>query len=258
MNMNMKMFSLDGRLALVTGGSRGIGLSAAMALARSGANIVLAARDGATLDAAAGECRSSGRSIATCPVDIRDARAIPAWYDSLVATLGRPDILVNSAGTTRRAPATELSLEQWDEVLAVNLTGVFAMCQAFARHCMAAKAMGKIINIASLATSAARKDTAAYTASKGGVGQLTKALAVDWAASGILVNALAPGYIATKLTEPLVNDPAFDSWVRQRCPLGRWGTPEDIAWPVVFLASPASDFITGQILYVDGGWLATF
>jgi len=123
---------------------------------------------------------------------------------------------------------------------------------------MAAGARGKIINIASLMTAAARRTTAAYTASKGGLGQLTKALAVDWADQGILVNAIAPGYITTKLTEPLVNDPKFDAWVKQRCPLGRWGTPEDIAWPAVFLASAAADYITGQIIFVDGGWMATF
>lgn len=254
----MNMFSLDGKLALVTGGSRGIGLSAALAIARAGADIVLAARDAGALERAAGEFLGTGRRIATCPIDLHAIDGIPAWYDNLVATFGRPDILVNSAGTTRRGPAAELSLQDWEEVLTVNLTAVFAVCQAFARYCIAAKARGKIINIASLTTSVARKDTAAYTASKGGIGQLTKALAVDWAGAGILVNAVAPGYIATKLTEPLVNDPEFDAWVRKRCPLGRWGTPDDIAWPIVFLASPAADFITGQILFVDGGWLATF
>ena len=149
-------------------------------------------------------------------------------------------------------------MEDWDDTLAINLTATFVLSQAFARASFAAGSPGKIINIASLMTVAARRTTAAYTASKGGIGQLTKALAVDWADKGIHVNAIAPGYIATALTEPLLKDEKFDTWVKQRCPLGRWGVPEDIAWPAVFLASPASGYITGEILLVDGGWMATF
>jgi gluconate 5-dehydrogenase len=142
--------------------------------------------------------------------------------------------------------------------MAINVSAVFAMSQAFARRLIADAKPGKIINIASLMTSATRPGTAAYTASKGGVGQLTKALAIDWAPKGILVNAIAPGFIRTDLTGPLWADTTFDEWVKKRTPLARWGTPEDIALPAVFLASSASDFMTGQVVYVDGGWLATF
>lgn len=256
--MSNSPFQLEGRTALVTGGSKGIGLGIAMAMAASGADVVLAARGREELEGAAEEVRQTGRKARAVPLDLRDTDAIPAWYDRLAADFGRCDILVNAAGITRRAPAEELTAADWNDTLAVNLTAVFALSQAFARHCIAGNAKGKIVNIASLMTAAARKTTAAYTASKGGIGQLTKALAVDWADKGIHVNAIAPGYVTTKLTEPLWKDPEFDAWVKKRCPLGRWAKPEDIAWPTVFLASPAADYITGQILYVDGGWMATF
>lgn len=258
MKAMMDQFRLDGRLALITGANKGIGLGIARAMAAAGADVILVARNRDELDAAAGELRQSGRRVAAAPFDLRQTAEIPAWYESLVPQHGCPDILVNAAGITRRAPAEELTLDDWNETITVNLTAVFVLCQAFARRLIAAGARGKIINIASLMTAATRRTTAAYTASKGGIGQLTKALAIDWADRGILVNAIAPGYIATRLTEPLRTDPEFDAWVKKRTPLGRWGTPEDIALPAVFLASAASDFITGQVIFVDGGWLATF
>jgi len=251
-------FQLRGRCALVTGASKGIGLGIAHAMAAAGADVMLVARSQAELETAAGTLRETGRQVRVCPFDLRNTDEIPAWFAKTIEAHGHPDILVNAAGITRRAPAEDLSIKDWDDTLAINLTAAFVLSQAFARSCFATGVRGKIINIASLMTAAARRTTAAYTASKGGIGQLTKALAVDWADKGILVNAIAPGYIATKLTEPLVTDPKFDEWVKQRCPLARWGTPEDIAWPAVFLASAAADFITGQILFVDGGWMATF
>jgi gluconate 5-dehydrogenase len=214
--------------------------------------VILAARASRDLDEAA-----RALSARSAEIDLQNIPGIPAWYDDLVARLGRPDILVNAAGTTRRAPAESLSMEHWNEVISLNLTAVFALSQAFAKHLIAAKAPGRIVNIASLMTFGARRTTAAYTASKGGVGQLTKSLAVDWADKGILVNAIAPGFIETAMTEPLKNNPEFDAWVKGRTPLARWGVPEDIARPVVFLASPAADFITGQVIYVDGGLTST-
>ena len=243
---------------MVTGGSRGIGLRIAHAMVAAGADMILVARPSAELDSAAAMLRARGRDVDCAAVDLHDAEGIGPWFDDVVERYGAPSILVNAAGTTRRGPAENISLRDWDENISINLTAVFAVCQAFARQCIRSGTEGKVINIASLMTAAARRNNSAYTASKGGLGQLTKALAVDWADKGIWVNAIAPGYIATQLTEPLLNDPDFDTWVKKRTPLGRWGTPEDIAWPAVFLASPASDFITGQILYVDGGWLATF
>jgi gluconate 5-dehydrogenase len=254
----MQQFRIDGRLALVTGASKGIGRGIARAFASGGANLVLVARDAAELERAADSLRGATTTVATSAYDLRRTDGIAAWFDQVVERYGRPDILVNAAGITLRSPAEQTTVEDWNETLALNLTAVFLLSQAFARHLIAARARGKIINIASLMTAAARRTVSAYAASKGGVGQLTKALAVDWADKGIHVNAIAPGFIETKLTEPLKNDPEFDAWVQRRCPMGRWGTPEDVALPALFLASPAADFITGQILYVDGGWLATF
>lgn len=252
-------FDLTGRLALITGGGRGIGLGIAGAMAEAGADVILVARHPEELEEAARHLRAgTGRRVGVAPFDLRDSAAIAGWYPSMMAAHGRPGILVNAAGITRRCPAEDVALQDWEDTLAINLTATFLLSQAFARACFAAGAAGRIVNIASLMTAAARRTTAAYTASKGGIGQLTKALAVDWADRGILVNAIAPGYIATALTQPLIEDQKFDAWVKQRCPLGRWGVPQDVAWPAVFLASPAADYITGQILYVDGGWMATF
>ena len=258
LNTQSDAFRLDGNLAIVTGGSKGIGLGIARAMSKAGASIILVARQSSELDNAITELRSCSGHADACPFDLHQYAQIPEWYDGVVSKHGVPDILVNAAGITRRGPAEKLSLEDWHEVMAINLSAVFAMSQAFAKRLIAETRPGKIINIASLMTSATRPGTSAYTASKGGVGQLTKALAIDWAPKGILVNAIAPGFIRTDLTGPLWADPTFDEWVKKRTPLGRWGAPEDIALPAVFMASRASDFMTGQVIYVDGGWLSTF
>jgi len=254
----MVPFSLAGRTAMVTGASRGIGLGIARALAASGAKVVLVARSLDVATSAIAELRASGAEVELAPFDLRNVEQIAAWYAECCERCGQPDILVNAAGMTIRGESTQFALADWDQILRLNTTAIFELSRSFARPLIAAGRPGKIVNIASLMTAASRKGTAAYTASKGALGQLTKALAVDWAPNRILVNAIAPGYVATELTSALTSDAQFDSWVKQRCPLGRWGTPEDIAWPVVFLASAASDFVTGQILFVDGGWLATF
>jgi gluconate 5-dehydrogenase len=254
----MNPFSVTGRLAMVTGGSRGIGLGAAQALGKSGARVILVARNEEPLRTGARELRAEGIETECSVMDLGQPERIAQWFTECTGRLGTPDILVNAAAITRRGMATELRLEDWTATMTLNATSVFELSRCFARTLIAEGRMGKVINLASLMTAAARRGTSAYTASKGAIGQLTKALAVDWAPHGILVNAVAPGYIETDLNEALLADPQFDAWVKQRCPLGRWGKPEDIAWPIVFLASSASDYITGQVLYVDGGWLATF
>ncbi len=254
----MNPFSVAGKLALVTGGSRGIGLGAARALCESDAHVILVARRSDNLSRARLDIQGSNSSVETCAFDLTRTSEIAAWFEDCVARYGRPDILVNAAGMTRRASATETTLHDWDAVFSLNVTAVFELSRVFAAGLIKENRPGKVINIASLMTAAARPGTSAYTASKGAVGQLTKALAMDWAKHKIHVNAIAPGYIRTDLTNNLSADAGFSAWVEQRCPLGRWGTPDDVAWPIVFLASPASDFMTGQVIYVDGGWLSTF
>jgi gluconate 5-dehydrogenase len=254
-------FSLEGKVAMITGGSRGIGYAAARALLESGARVILISRSESDLK----EAQNALQAVATdpsdvmyCPADLMNTAAISGKFRDCVDRFGKPDILVNAAGMTRRGEATQLTLDDWHHVLSLNVTAVFELSRCFARELIPDGKSGKIINIASLMTAAARPGTSAYTSSKGAVGQLTKALAVDWAPHRILVNAVAPGYIRTELTSSLAADPDFDRWVKKRTPLGRWGEPDDIAWPIIFLASAASNFITGQVIYVDGGWISTF
>jgi gluconate 5-dehydrogenase len=254
----MTSFDVKGKLALITGATRGIGFGAAKALAQSGANILLLGRDNDELERRAIELRTFGREIVTLSFELMQTGEIRPFLDDVFAKHGIPEILVNSAGIQRRGAALDVSLSDFNEVLTLNTTALFEVSRTFARHRIALGGGGKVINLASLMTAAARPNTSPYTASKGAVGQLTKVLAIEWAKYGIYVNAIAPGYIETDLNRALISDPDFDQWVKSRCPLGRWGTPEDIAWPIVFLASAASDFVTGQVIYVDGGWLATF
>ena len=254
----MNHFSVEGKLALVTGATRGIGLGCARALAQAGAGVILVGRVTLELEQAAAELRQYTQHVHVAPYDLSETAGIASWFETVCDRTGTPDVLVNSAGVSRRGPAVDLTLEDWNAVMTLNATAIFELSRTFARRLIAEARPGNVINIASLMTAAARPGTSPYTSSKGAVGQLTKVLAVEWAKHGILVNAIAPGYIDTDLNKTLVADQDFDRWVKARCPLGRWGIPEDIAWPVVFLASPAAKFVTGQVIYVDGGWLATF
>lgn len=254
----MDCFALRGDLALITGGTRGIGLACARALAEGGADIILVGRNGDDLRRAADGLRETGRSIHVEAFDLNRTADIAPWFEGVCATAGMPGILLNSAGMSRRGNAVDLSLQDWHDVLALNVTAMWELSRHFAQALIRQNRGGRVINIASLMTAAARPGTSPYTASKGAVGQLTKALAVEWARHGILVNAIAPGYIETDLNKELAADADFDAWVRDRCPLGRWGQPEDIAGLARFLAGSGADFITGQTIYVDGGWLATF
>jgi gluconate 5-dehydrogenase len=256
--MEAGLFDLSGKTALVTGGSRGIGFAMAKALAEYGADIAIVARDEARLKSAKERIQksTSDRNVWTFPFDLEDIDGIQSLFENVVRETEGVDILVNCAGTTARAPAEQADLDSWQRVIQVNLTAVFLISQAFCRHRKQVARPGKIINIGSLLCQAARATNAPYASSKGGLLMLTKSLAVEWAKYHINVNAIGPGYIQTELTKPLWTDQDFDKWVLSKTPLGRWGKPEDIVGTAVFLASPASDFVTGQIVYVDGGWLA--
>lgn len=249
-------FDLTGKLALVTGASRGLGRAMSLALAEHGADVVLVARSEKELDRTASAVNKLDREAVVCPFDLADADAIPDLLDAVEKEAGLPGVLVNNAGTTRRAPATELALDDWDAVMELNVRSLFALSRELARRLLSRERGGKIINIASLMSRVARPGTVAYAASKGAVAMITRSLAVEWAPHGINVNGIGPGYFRTELTRPVYEDEAFSRWVCEQTPMGRWGEPEDLAGAVVFLASSASDFVTGQILYVDGGWLS--
>jgi len=247
------IFDLAGRTALVTGARGGIGRAVALALADAGADLVLWGRDGG-LDAVAAEVADRGRKVSTVATDLADIGALEATAAD-VLDRQRVDILVNNAGMIRRAPAAETTYADWRTVLDVNLDAVFLLCRMFGAP-MGERGGGKIVNVASLLSFQGGVRVPAYAASKHGVVGLTKALANEWAGVGINVNAVAPGYIATANTAALRTDPRREPEIRGRIPAGRWGEPDDVAGAVVFLAAPASDYVHGHVLVVDGGWLA--
>jgi len=255
--MDSKLFDLSGKTALVTGGSRGIGFAIAKGIAQYGGNIAIIARNEKQLNAAKREIEAdTGKKVWTFAFDLANTKEIRGLFEKIVIETGGVDILVNCAGTNFRVPAEEIELANWERIIEVNLTAVFLMSQSFCQHRKKVGDGGKIINIGSLTCHSVRPTIAAYASSKGGLLMLTKSLAVEWAKYNINVNAIGPGYIATELTVPLQDDKNFNNWVISKTPFGRWGRPEDIVGAAVFLASGASDFVTGQIVYVDGGWLA--
>jgi gluconate 5-dehydrogenase len=254
--MSTRFFDLTGRLALVTGATSGIGLALARGLAEAGAGVVVNGRDQERIASTVEGLQASGlRSFGSC-FDVTAAHEIAGEVARIEAEIGPIDILVNNAGIQRRAPLLEMDHAVWDEVIRTNLTGVFLVGQAVA-HGMVARGRGKIINICSLASEVARRTIAPYVAAKGAVKQLTRAMCVEWAGSNIQVNGIGPGYFATPLNTTLRDDAAFDSWVKTRTPAGRWGEPEELIGTAVFLSSAASDFVNGQVIYVDGGLLAS-
>jgi 2-deoxy-D-gluconate 3-dehydrogenase len=247
-------FRLDGSVALVTGASAGLGAAMAIALAEAGADVAVHGNTRSSSDT----CRrieSLGRRGAAVSGDLTDRGVSARLVADTVAALGRIDILVNNAGVIRRAPALDYTDEDWDLLLEVDLTSAFRLAQAAARHMIAAGTGGRIINITSLLAFQGGILVPAYAAAKGGLAQLTKALANEWAPKGINVNAIAPGYMDTDNTEALRNDPVRSRQILDRIPAGRWGQPADIAGAVVFLASPAARYVHGHVLAVDGGWL---
>jgi 2-dehydro-3-deoxy-D-gluconate 5-dehydrogenase len=251
--MTPDMFRVDGKVALVTGSSRGLGAAMATALADAGADVVLHDRVCAGDTERAIRERTGVRT--KCLVaDLLDRTAPARLVDEAVEAMGRIDILVNNAGIIRRAPAVEFSDADWDDVIEVNLSAVFRLCRAAGAR-MVAQGSGKIVNIASLLAFQGGVTVPSYAAAKGAVAQITKSLANEWAAKGINVNAIAPGYMRTDNTKALVEDPVRYRQITERIPAGRWGEPTDLAGPVVFLASPASDYLNGHVMVVDGGWM---
>ncbi|MEK7338203.1 MAG: SDR family oxidoreductase [candidate division NC10 bacterium] len=248
-------FDLSGKVALVTGASRGLGEGMALALARAGAACVLVSRSAKDLKTVAERVEGLGRRALVVPANVTDVKSVEAMAAKAVERFGRVDILVNNAGVNVRKPATDFTEADWDQVLDVNLKGAFFTTLAVGRGMLRRKS-GRIINICSLTSAIGIRHIPAYAASKGGLLSLTRALAVEWAPHGITVNAIGPGYFITEMTQPLFEDPERRAWIESRIPLGRPGQPADLGGAVVFLASDASSYVTGQILFVDGGWTA--
>jgi gluconate 5-dehydrogenase len=257
MSEGSNRFDLAGKLALVTGSGRGIGRAIACGFARSGARVVLNARDAERLEATAAELRNEvdGAEIHARAFDVSDVEAVERACEEIVGSYGCPDILVNNAGIQLRAPLTELSVEDWKQVIDVNLTSCFVVGRTFARR-MLERGSGKIVNIASVMTAIVRPSIAPYASAKAGLAGLTRTMCAEWAPSGLQVNALAPGYVATDLNAPLVADPEFTGWITGRTPARRWGSVDDLVGPAIWLASSASDYVNGQVIYVDGGMTA--
>jgi gluconate 5-dehydrogenase len=249
-------FRLDGRVALVTGSSTGIGLALARGLAQAGATVVLNARDAARLEGARAALAAEGLSVHAQAFDVGNAAAVEQAVEAIEREVGPIHVLVNNAGMTRRAPFHEMATADWQAILRLNIDSLFVVGQIVARR-MVSRGAGRIINTCSVMSELGRPGTAAYTASKGAVKMLTKGMAIDLGPHGINVNGLGPGYFKTELTAPLVNDPKFSDWLIGRTPSRRWGDVEDLAPAVVFLASDAGRFVNGHILYVDGGVTAT-
>jgi len=254
--MDMNIFRLDGKVALVTGASYGIGMAMAKALAQAGATIVFNDRNPERVTTAMEEYRNDGIDARGYLFDVTDEKAVKEHIDKINSEVGIIDILINNAGIIKRVPALEMEAAEFREVIDIDLTGPFIMSKAVAPG-MIKKGGGKIINICSMMSELGRETVSAYAAAKGGLKMLTRNLACEWAEFNIQVNGIGPGYIATPQTAPLRTEGhPFNSFIIGRTPAARWGTPEDLQGPVVFLASGASNFVNGHILYVDGGILA--
>jgi gluconate 5-dehydrogenase len=250
------LFDLSGRIALVTGSGRGIGLALARALASAGARVVLNGRDRATLERAAGALAAEGHAAGICAFDVTDEAAVEAGVADIESRIGPIDILFNNSGITVRRPLEDFETADWERIMATNLTGAFKVGRAVARR-MIPRQRGKIVNICSVNSELARYGITPYVTSKGGLKNLTRGMAIDWARHNIQVNGLAPGYFSTELTAPLQADPEFDAWLKRRVPAGKWGDVRELHGAAIFLASDASNFMTGQLLYIDGGLTAS-
>lgn len=253
--MSSDLFDLTGRTALITGSSRGLGLVLARGLAQAGATVVLNGRHQAKLAEAVAALEADGLAASGCAFDVTDAASIDRGVGRIEAGVGPIDILVNNAGIQRRGPLESLDEADWREVMETNLTGPFLVSRRVVGG-MIERERGKIINICSLMSELGRQTTGNYAASKGGLKMLTRAMAVEWARHNIQANGIGPGYFLTEMTRQLADDPQFNAWICGRTPAARWGHPTELVGAAVFLASAASDFVNGHVLYVDGGILA--
>ena len=250
-----QLFDLTGRVAIMTGAGRGLGRTMALGLAAAGADLALASRTASELESLVEEVQALGRRAIAVPTDVTSPDACEALVEAAITRLGRLDIMVNNAGTNVRKSALDITPDEYDFVIETNLKGYFNGARAAGRH-FVAQGSGKVINISSILGSVALPNQAAYASSKGAIDQLTKVLAIEWATAGVQVNGLAPTYFETDLTRPLFEDPERRAFIEERTPVGRWGQPHELAGAVIFLASDASTFVTGQTLLVDGGWTA--
>lgn len=250
-----ELFDLTGKIALITGSGRGLGFTFAKGYVEAGVRVVVNDVSQEELDKAVAALKAIGGDVVGYCFDVTDEEQVEKSVADIEAQFGPIDILINNAGIHRRAPLEELSAENFRKVVDVNLTSAFIVGQSVAKR-MITRKRGKIINITSLNAVMARPNIGNYCAAKGGLTMLTKSMATEWGRHNITTNAIGPGYFKTELTRILVEDPAFDAWVKSEVPLGRWGDPEDLIGAAVFLAAPASDYINGHTIYVDGGWQA--
>ncbi len=250
------LFDLTGRSALITGSSRGIGFALARGLAECGATVVVNSRQQSAVEEAVAQLKADGLSVRGAAFDVADEGSVKQAFEAFDRDGVDIDILVNNAGIQHRKPMLELELADWQRVIDTNLTAAFLVGREAARRMVARGHGGKIINIGSLTSESARATIAPYTVAKAGIKLLSKAMAAEWARFDIQANSIGPGYILTEMNEALVNDEAFDAWVKASNPAQRWGTPEELVGTAVFLASAASNYVNGQIIYVDGGWLS--